>query len=544
MDLTADQFKEAAKKAYAAGDVATARKLIGRAKAAEEASLPPNMLAAKAARDGTLKVSPESERRHAQFTEENMGDLNDATSMGRMNALGRGVLQGLTFGFGDEAVAALRPLIHEGETYDSALARERGLLEQAREDRPGFAYGGEVAGAIAAPANILLPGGSAATTGSRVAKGAATGAAAGGLYGFGTGEGGLGNRAENAGITALLGGAVGGLVPVVGKGVQKVADKLELRKRIAELVKNAPSTEQLKAAGRAAYDAIDAEGMMIKPEAAQRGMSDIVDTLTSEGVKFDKTGKVLPGARVIADAAGDIGADGAPVPLREIDMFRRFAGNTAGANPANKADSRLAMEAVSGLDDMVSKLGPDDVTAGDVEAIKSLLPKARDLWARMSRSQKIEDAIEAGDNYLSGPASGIRNQFARILRNPKLARGFSDAEKAVMRRVAQGSLPEQALHLAGGGMANLLSVVGAGAGFGLPGAALATAGAAGLRKASESVVRRNAEVARALIANGGLKEGIKAGPAAREMIEALLQKSLRPTAPTFGQRALMPTGPQ
>ncbi|MEN9924690.1 MAG: hypothetical protein RL268_816 [Pseudomonadota bacterium] len=503
-------------------------------------SLPPNMARAKAAGEGTFAPDPSGVARANAFTEANSGDLEDATKMGRIDALGRGLHQGLTFGFGDEMVAALRPLIHEGETYDSALAGQRNLLSQAREDRPGYAYGGEIAGGIASPVNAALPLGKAAgSLASRAASSAMAGGSAGALYGFGSGEGGGGDRLASATIGGLLGGGIGAAIPAIGAGVQRVSDKSATRRQIADLVRNAPTTEELRRSGRAAYDAIDAEGLQISPDAARRGLADIADSLMSEGVKFDRTGKVLPGAKAIADAAGEIGVDGAPVPLREIDMFRRFAGNAAGANPANRADTRLASNAVSGLDDMVDNLTPADVTAGDIDAIKTLLPKARDLWARMSRSQKIDDAIEAGDNYLSGPASGIRNQFANILRNPKLSRSFSDGEKQVMRRVAQGSLPEQAIHLAGGGMANLLSIVGGGAGGGLPGAALATAGAAGLRKASEAIVRRNAEVARAVIASGGLRSAPQASPAVRNIAEALLMRGLRPTAPTFAQQGLL-----
>lgn len=538
-EFTAEQFKDAARKAYAAGDVATARKLINRAKAAETATLPRNMAAAQAARAGTLAVSPESVRRANEFNEDHGGDLYDATHMGRMDALGRGALQGLTFGFGDEMVAALRPYIHEGETYEGALEGQRAALTQAREDRPGYAYGGEIAGAVASPVNMVLP---VATTrgglGARAASGARAAGTGGAIYGAGTGEGGIGNRAINAGQTGLLGAGVGAAIPVIGAGVQKVADKTALRQRIAELLRGAPSTEALRTQGQAAYRAIDDAGVQIAPEAARRGLAGITDDLMAEGVALDKTGKVFPGARAIVDAAQDIGADGAPVPFGELDVFRRFAGNAAGANPANKADTRLATRAVTGLDDMVGGLTPADVTAGDLSALQTALPKARDIWARMSRSQKLEDAIAAGDNYLSGPASGIRNQFSRILKNPKLARGFSEAEKAVMRRAAQGSLPEQALHLAGGGIGNIVSVLGGAGMGGVPGALLGTAGAAGLRKASEAVVRRNAEVARAIVASGGLQSGVKASPAARNAIEALLMRALRPTSPVFGREAL------
>lgn len=510
----------------------------------------PRAAEAMAARSGTLDVSPESAYRAKQFNDENMGPLYDATHMGRMEALGRGVTQGLTFGYGDEMVAALRPYLHDGETYDSALANERKLLEQARADRPGYALGGEVAGAVASPVNAVLPGGATSGgLGARMMAGAKAGAVGGGLYGFGAGEGSAADRIKNAIAAGGVGGGIGSMIPVVGAGVQKAADRMALKAKIAELVRGAPSSEALRAEGRAGYQAIDDAGVMVRPDAVQSGLSKVSDDLVSEGVGLDKTGKVFPGARAIVDAASEIGAapqvgPAAPVPLGQLDVLRRFAGNVAGSNPVNKADTRLATRAIDGIDDFVGGLKPSDITSGDLQTVQTLLPKVRDIWARMSRSQKLDDAIAAGDNYLSGPASGIRNQFASLLRNQKAMRGFSEAEKSVMRRVSQGSLPEQILHLAGGGMANLLSVVGAGAGAGVPGAALATAGAAGLRKASEAVTRRNAEIARAVVASGGLRSGVQASPAARNAVEAMLLKALRGSSPTFAQPEVLSRVPR
>ena len=82
-------------------------------------------------------------------------------------------------------------------------------------------------------------------------------------------------------------------------------------------------------------------------------------------------------------------------------------------------------QVIGGLDDFVQNLTPGQAS-GDVEALETLIPKARDLWSRMSRSQIVEDAIDAGkENYLSGASSGIRNQFKRISQKPTRCRvGF------------------------------------------------------------------------------------------------------------------------
>jgi hypothetical protein len=139
-------------------------------------------------------------------------------------------LQGLTFGGGEEATAALRSLFG-GTPYETALEQERANLAQYREQNPGRAMAFEVAGAIptAVAAGLLAPatGGASAAAGAanvaraagmgaRIAQGARTGAvtgtATGALQGFGEGEGGLGERLSSAAGGAALGGVAGGVV--------------------------------------------------------------------------------------------------------------------------------------------------------------------------------------------------------------------------------------------------------------------------------------------------------------------------------------------
>lgn len=82
---------------------------------AKTSGLPANMQAAKAAAEGRLEVSPAAAEKQAAFDAAHIGPLEDSLKTGRLDALGRGALQGLTFGFGDEAVAAIRPYLHEGK---------------------------------------------------------------------------------------------------------------------------------------------------------------------------------------------------------------------------------------------------------------------------------------------------------------------------------------------------------------------------------------------------------------------------------------------
>jgi hypothetical protein len=499
-------------------------------------------------RAANVAANADSQRQIDASTETRM------TDPGPLLATVRSLNQGMSFGFGDELAAGVQRgmgmLTGNDEPYSEILARERAGLEAGRDFQPVSAYGGELTGAVAVPVGAaakavkaaapttrlgaaLMPGAATlARTASlplRIGTSIAAGATQGGLYGFGAGEGGFQNRMESAGDGALVGGLVGAAAPAIGAGVQAVANNSAARKTIADMVRAAPTTEALRAEGRAAYKAVDDAGVSIKPEAFSAARQKIVEALRGRGLdELPGPGSLTPmsaRANQIAQQMDETltSTPTASLPFKSVDQLRRHAGTAAG-NMANKTDSAVGTEMVSQLDDFVNNLTPDQIDVGDAEALKTMLPKAREIWGRMSRSQTIDDAIDASENYLSGGASGIRNQFSRILKSDKLSRGFSDAEKALMRRVVNGSGLERLLNLAGGGLGQL-GQIGAGFGAGGPIGALAGAGTAALtRRLSEGVSRKNAETVRAVIAAGGLKAMPQASEGYRKITEALTRR--------------------
>ena len=450
----------------------------------------------------------------------------DIIDRGLLHSIVQGGTQGATLGFGDEIVAGGMSLL-PGWTYDEALKGARGELAAARETRPGSTMTAEIASALA------LPLGGAKSTGKLgldMMKGAATGGGLAGLYGFGAGEGGFDERAKGAAVSGLAGAFLGGLIPVAGAGFQKFRQGRAENAAVKAAAKGAPTTEELRAAGNAAYKAVDDAGVQIKPEAFDRARTSILDDLRAN-TGFDELpgpGSLTPNAsrvnEIMGAASTKMAAEPtAALPFKSLDQMRRQAGVAAG-NKINPTDQAAGMTIINGLDDMVAKLGPDDVVAGDIAALQSAIPKARETWATMSKSQKIDDAIEAGQDYLSGASSGIRNQLKNLLRNPKASRGFSDAEKAAIRKVINGSIPEQLLNLAGGGLGQMATALGGGAAGGLPGFLAGAAAAAGTRKLAEKVTSNKAEIVRAMIANGGVPAVPQISSAARNIIEALMQR--------------------
>lgn len=148
---------------------------------------------------------------------------------GGMSAFISGAGQGLSFGFGDEigaGMAALNPF--DGTSYDEALNGIRGINESAAFARPKTEMAGQVAGAIV-PALFGggVPMGAAKTVAGRVGMGAVAGAIEGGAYGFGTGEGGIANRATNAAKIGAIGAGAGAAAPAVMAGLRMAGNAVK-----------------------------------------------------------------------------------------------------------------------------------------------------------------------------------------------------------------------------------------------------------------------------------------------------------------------------
>jgi hypothetical protein len=436
-----------------------------------------------------------------------------------LNKGGESMTMGLV---GDEASAAVESLI-PGVDYADRRDHYRQQEAQFETDHPLAALTADIGGAMAAPLGALGAVGKGA---GWIKRAAASGGATGllsGIYGAMEGEG-AEDRIENAGQDGLLGFGIGAAIPAIGYGVQRLANSRATSKAIKEAVETAPSTDELRRAGQAAYRAVDDAGVAVKPEAARGLFDNLTDGMRASGLDEGASAlNLTPGAKRLSEVMGEAVPGDEAVPFGLLDQIRRKAGVPA-SNLGNKLDQRLGTQAIEGLDDFINNLPADAVTAGNADDLPQLVNTARDIWAKMSRSQMIDDAIEASENYVSGPASGLRNQFARILRNKKLSRGFSEAEKKMMKRVVDGSLPERLIHLAGGGLGQLFTIGGGYGTGGLLGAAVGTGAAAGARKMSEKIASRNAEALRAVVANGGLLELPQASTQAAGLIEQLARQ--------------------
>lgn len=483
---------------------------------------------------GAPQAQPAQAKPFGQMLKENLLGDDDPTTQNFGEKVGSFLNkagESATFGLiGDEASAAVESLA-PGVDYETRRDHYRDQERVLERDNPGAALTAELGGAVLAPVGALGAVGKGAGIAKRVAASAAATGAMSGVYGAAEGEGGFQNRAQDAGWDALGGAAVGAAIPVAGGALQRLLNNRLAKRTIKDAVSRAPTTAQLRAQGAEAYKAIENAGVSIRPDRVRGLMDDVSQGLRAEGAGYAGASNVMPGANSIMRAADDVGANANTVPFNELDIFRRYAGNAARANPANRADARAVSKSIEQMDNFVANLKDADIDAGDIETLQTMLPKARETWARMSRSQTIDDAIDAAENYQSGKASGLANQFRRILNSPKRAAAFSDAEKKIMRRVVDGTMPEKIIRYMGSGL-GMMGQIGVGAAGGsalgpigtLGGTALGAATAAGSRKLTERIAGKNAETARAVIAAGGLPALPEASPLARLLTEQLLRQ--------------------
>ena len=197
---------------------------------------------------------------------------------GQFGTAMRSGLQGMTFGAGDEIVAAGASALDPNGTYDQYLDAERDRLTLGRDQFPKTAIGAEIGGAVMAPGAAFQAAKGAALP-LRMGAAATTGAAQGGLYGFMTGEGGIESRLDSAADVAPYGAIAGPAGPALGSTAARIWDMMAGSRATKAMVKAAPSMEGLRAAAGKIFDNAD-QAQGLPRGALTRAFPDMADKAT------------------------------------------------------------------------------------------------------------------------------------------------------------------------------------------------------------------------------------------------------------------------
>lgn len=344
----------------------------------------------------------------------------------RLDAFGRGVRQGATFGFADEIGGAVQGGLQGlanalpsgalewagidnrysqdvGDTYRAARNDERAQDARAENAHRGFYLGGNLAGGLlTAP---LMPAGGAKTLGQLMLQGAKVGAGAGAAYGLGASDADL-TRGEFAGaagdttLGALLGGGFGGAAPPVARGAGWVARNV-----------GAP----LGRIARGGYVTPTAEAQRLTAEGAELSLGQMDPASAFGRIEELTAGKVMGGSvgaarergisstrDVLLSRAGAPGAQpptrGAPVEQQLQELRQGFAqlyddalGGVAvrgadktgqafesAVNSVKDASPAVRRRALAWLTDQAQTLKPGPGGTVEARAVQALRTQLRD----------------------------------------------------------------------------------------------------------------------------------------------------------------------
>lgn len=440
--------------------------------------------------------------------------------------------------FGDEIASGLNAPLRaarewwQGDGFDVGRAYDRNMqveaeLQRRRDERSPIASTvGSIAGGIGAAAPLAAGGasfltGAKPTLGSMVGRGAAEGAAYGAAYGAGEGRG-LADRGYNALQGAGMGAAIGGATGAIGRIGAGGSGQAAI-----------PSVDDLRAAGQAAYQQADQAGVIFSPKAVERLKMDIGRKLVDMG--YDPA--LQPGAAAVVRRIDDLA--GRNVTLSGLDSLRKVASN--GYVPGNKSNNKAISDIVNAIDELVTNPSAAEVLTGNAQAAAGALKSAREMWSRVSKAERVADAISRAELRASSTGSGgnvdnaIRQNLRRILEKP---RGFTQAEQEALRKVVEGSPGQNALRLAGKLSPSgngLMAALGIGGTMVNPLVGAASLGGMAAKTVADGMTHQNARALDALIRGGGQVAQPQLSALRRTIIEALTRGGAQTLPASIGR---------
>lgn len=412
----------------------------------------------------------------------------------------------------------------QGEGFDIGRAYDRNMqveeeLQRRREDRSPIASTvGAVAGGLGAASPLMKGGasflqGAKPTLASLMGRGAAEGAAYGAAYGAGEGRG-LTDRAFNAATGAIFGGATGGATGAVSR--------LGVRSQPAQA---APQLDDLRTAATAAYQQADQAGVVFTPKAVDKVAKDVVGKLSDIG--FDPA--LQPGAAAVVKRLQ--GLSGQNVTLKGLDTLRKVASN--GFIPGNKSNNKAITSIIDAIDDVIANPGQGGVLMGNQQGGADALKTARELWTRISKAERLSDAVSRAELRAGSTGSGgnvdnaIRQNVRRLVEKP---RGFSKAEQEALQKIVTGTKGQNALRLAGKLSPSgngLMAALGIGGTMVNPAIGALSLGGMGAKTAADALTKNSVKVADTLIRSGGNMPKQALTPIQQAIIEALVGSTAR-----------------
>jgi hypothetical protein len=339
---------------------------------------------------------------------------------GKLAAVGRGVMQGGSLGFGDEVWGGLRAV---GDALPGSLGGDtsgRGFWEMYRQNRDGVRRGnetakqdqggayltGEILGGVALP----LPGGAAlkgASLGARALRAAGQGAALGGTYGLGSSasdvtQGEIGGAALDTAIGTGLGAAGGALAEGVVAPLAKAGGKLvgkagdALRKRAGRGIREAEEMAGARAEQEAMKELKQLDGSLGAETQKGSRMTENIRRIPGEAANAtpeSQAALMRDAARIARERAEQMATQAKAVGLEDVPVsMGEFLTKGSKVDKAQqaRAQAKRMLDGAKQLEDDAER-----VLAGELspKALNANLKKARDIAMDSPAFKSLEGTV-------------------------------------------------------------------------------------------------------------------------------------------------------
>lgn len=377
-------------------------------------------------------------------------------------------VQGALFGFGDEALAGLSAVLGvqpdgQGgadwfnyerpirERYAVARDQIRDELDEYRDENPVAATGAQIVGAIgtAVPGALAAAPARAATALGRGAQVVGAGAVGGAVEGFGSGEGGLANRARAAGQGAVFGAVaaplIGYPIAAIGRAAERVGGRM-MRSVFANRQMFDPDTGRLTEAGMRAVRNLgqDPDQLSIEMQRALgESLEGVRETATPSPQVAERlaTGRRFDVPLTRGQATGDV---------TQSALEENFRAGTRGQSAFNAIDEfdRMQGEAVErarvGVVPRAADADRIDAAEGVIAGVRRMSDEARDAGRAAYQGLEASGAAIDGSavsNLTGRIQNAVRMAGGEINETTPNARAAVDSLSRLMQGGDAGSVP-------------------------------------------------------------------------------------------------------
>ena len=292
------------------------------------------------------------------------------------------------------------------------------------------------------------------------------------------------------------------------------------------IIRSAPTPQELKGAGRALYNTLDQAGL----SSADKGKalsSNVQRVMLDEEISSDFYPTVtMVGNNIMRRA------NSGNLTFGYLDKAHSLLGRIANTNTVEGVAATKLAEEVS---NEIIKLVPSNPSALAGQSVEAVMGQARNFWRRGLVADKIDNIFKSTEMEVLGNKKDyqavLRGKLTNLLNDKKFTNTLSQENRAAIQDVLRGGNARRTLEAVGSLGANsddwfkivMFSGITGGAGY-ITGSPQAAGGTAAALAAGFAVAKAASSVANNVFKQNAnlMKAIVKAGPDAKQVMSAYL----------------------